>query len=208
MLLEKRMHDFLAELASASPAPGGGSVAALCGALGAALVAMVCRLTVDKPKYADVSAELRETMDQADELRQTFAQLVERDTEAFQAVMSAFRMPKESDELKASRSKAIQEATRGATEVPLEVHSLAVDLMKLAHRAAHKGNVNSISDAGVAAEMALVAARGAAMNVDINLGGLKDHKYVAEAKEKIGSNSLLLSELYDSLKKFVDEKIT
>jgi len=207
MLMERTLQDFLEELASDSPAPGGGSVAALCGALGAALVAMVCRLTVDKPKYADVSDELRQTMDQAETLRQTFARLVDRDTEAFQAVMAAFRMPKESDEQKAARSKAIQEATRGAAEVPLEVHNRTVDLMHLADQAARKGNVNSISDAGVAAELARAAAGGAAMNVKINLGGLKDQDYVTKAEKKLGSNNNALYDIYGTLKKYVDEKI-
>ena len=207
MLVQKTIQDFLEELASDSPAPGGGSVAALCGALGAALVAMVCRLTVDKPKYAEVSDEMHQVMNQAETLRQTFTSLVDRDTEAFQAVMSAFRMPKETDEQKAERSKAIQEATRGATEVPLEVHHRTVDLIQLAHLAAWKGNVNSISDAGVAAEMACSAANGAAMNVQINLGGLKDQDYVAEVRKKVQSNSHKLKEIYYSLKNYVDDKI-
>lgn len=208
MLTDKTVQDFLDELASDSPAPGGGSVAALCGALGAGLVAMVCRLTVDKPKYADVSDEMRRTMDRAETLRKGFAGLVDRDTEAFQAVMSAFRMPKESDEQKAARSKAIQEATRGATEVPLEVHQRTVELIRLAQQAAEKGNPNSVSDAGVAAEMARSAAKGAAMNVQINLGGLKDQDYVAAARNKMDSNNLIINEIYDTLKKYVDQKIT
>ena len=207
MLVEKTVQDFLEELASDSPAPGGGSVAALCGALGSALVAMVCRLTVDKPKYAEVSDELRKALGQAEALRRTFTRLVDRDTEAFQVVMSAFRMPKESDEQKAARSKAIQEATRGATEVPLEVHGLTVELMDLALLAAGKGNVNSVSDAGVGAELARAAAGGAAMNVHINLSGLKDQDYVAEAREKLESNNQSLNEIYETLKKYVDEKI-
>jgi glutamate formiminotransferase/formiminotetrahydrofolate cyclodeaminase len=207
MLVQKTVQDFLEELASDSPAPGGGSVAALCGALGAALVAMVCRLTVDKPKYAQVSDELGEVMNRSDELQRTFSELVERDTQAFQAVMSAFRMPKESDDQKAARSSAIQQATRGATEVPLEVHNLTVDLIQLAHRAAEKGNVNSISDAGVAAEMARAAARGAALNVAINLGGLKDHSYVQKVRKELDTNEQTIKGLYDSVKKLVDQKI-
>jgi formiminotetrahydrofolate cyclodeaminase len=208
MLVQKTVEDFLEELASDSPAPGGGSVAALCGALGAALVAMVCRLTVGKPKYAEVSDELRETMDQAESLRRQFIRLVDRDSEAFQAVMSAFRMPKESDEQKAARSKAIQEATRGAAEIPLEVHQRTVDLMQLASQAAEKGNVNSISDAGVAAEMARAAAGSAAMNVQINLGGLKDHGYVNRARKQLDDNNIKIGKIYDTLKKYVQDKIS
>jgi formiminotetrahydrofolate cyclodeaminase len=125
MLTELRIDEFLQELASSSPAPGGGSAAALCGSLGAALVAMVCRLTVDKPKYADVSEELRGILSEAEQLRQKLEDLVERDTEAFNGVIAAFRLPKETEDQRRERSSAIQEATRGATDVPLEVLSVS-----------------------------------------------------------------------------------
>jgi formiminotetrahydrofolate cyclodeaminase len=207
MLMEKEVNMFVEELASDSPAPGGGSVAALCGALGAALVAMVCRLTVEKPKYAQVSEELRGIMSEADQLHRTFSRLVDADTEAFNAVMAAFRLPKETEEQKGQRSQAIQQATRGAAEVPLEVQSRSVRLLELATVAAQKGNVNSVSDAGVAAEMARAAAHGAALNVRINLGGLKDESYVAETQRKLAATENKISELYHSITKLVEEKI-
>ena len=208
MLTELRVDQFLQELASSSPAPGGGSVAALSGALGAALVAMVCRLTVDKPKYADVREELQAVMSEVEELHRKLADLVERDTEAFNGVMAAFRLPKETEDQKRERSAAIQEATRRATEVPLEVLPLSVRLLELSQVAAEKGNVNSVSDAGVAAEMARAAAGGAALNVQINLGGLKDEAFVTGAREKLSMTTSKINELYDSVSKMVEKKLT
>ncbi|MFC1683129.1 cyclodeaminase/cyclohydrolase family protein [Candidatus Zixiibacteriota bacterium] len=208
MLIDSSVDQFLTELASGSPAPGGGSVAALAGSLGAALVAMVCRLTVDKPKYADVSEQLHAVLAEAEDLGQRFAYLVERDTEAFNAVMAAFRMPKETEDLKRERSAAIQRATRGATEVPLEVHTLTVRLLELSLVTAAKGNVNSVSDAGVAADMARACAHGAYLNVQINLGGLKDENFVAEVREKLATTYSKINALYDSVAKTVEEKIS
>jgi formiminotetrahydrofolate cyclodeaminase len=208
MLMEQEVNQFLQELASISPAPGGGSVAALSGALGAALVAMVCRLTVDKPKYAEVSEELRTVLSEVDELRRKLGELVEKDTQAFDAVMAAFRLPKETEEQKGERSAAIQQATRLATEVPLEVLSLSARVLELSHIVAEKGNVNSVSDAGVAAEMARAAARGAALNVKINLSGLKDEAFITRAQEELSFNDSKISDLYDTVSKLVEAKLT
>jgi formiminotetrahydrofolate cyclodeaminase len=207
MLMELKVNQLLQELASVSPTPGGGSVAALSGALGAALVAMVCRLTVDKPKYAEVSEELQKVLSQVDQLRRKLAELVERDTEAFQGVMAAFRLPKETEEQKGERSAAIQQATRLATEVPLEVISLSARVLELSQKVAEKGNVNALSDAGVAAEMARAAARGAALNVKINLGGLKDGALVARAQKELSITDSKITNLYDTLSKLIEEKL-
>lgn len=207
MLMEQEVNQFLQELASVSPAPGGGSVAALSGALGAALVAMVCRLTVDKPKYAEVSEELRRVLSEVDELRRKLGELVERDTQAFDAVMAAFRLPKETEEQKGERSAAIQQATRLATEVPLEVLSLSARVLELSHIVAEKGNVNSVSDAGVAAEMARAAARGAAFNVKINLSGLKDEAFITRAQKQLSINDSKINNLYDTISKLVEGKL-
>ena len=208
MLTELKIDQFLQELASSSPAPGGGSVAALSGCLGAALVAMVCRLTVDKPKYAEVSEELRGILSEAEQLRQRLEGLVERDTEAFNSVMAAFRLPKETEEQRSERSSAIQEATRRATEVPLEVLSVSARVLELSQVVAAKGNVNSVSDAGVAAEMARAGARGAALNVQINLGGLQDESFVADTRESMSAITNRITTLYSSVIKMVDDKLT
>lgn len=186
MLMTKSVIDFLNEVASDSPAPGGGSVAALSGALGVALTSMVCRLTIGKKKYAEVQQEMEETLKRAEELRSRFSDLIQKDTEAFNAVMRAFGMPKETEEEKRARSAAIQETMKQATLVPLEVMELCTLALPLAKTVAEKGNVNSISDAGVSALMLEAAWAGAALNVRINLQTLEDTTFVEETKAKLG----------------------
>ena len=149
MATRKTMHAFLDEVASSSPAPGGGSVAALAGALGAALTSMVCNLTVGKKKYADVEDEMKKVLEQSEHLRVQFTELIERDTTAFNKVMEAITLPKDTDPQKALRSAAIREATKEATLVPLEVMKHCIDALALAQAVASKGNANSVSDAGV-----------------------------------------------------------
>lgn len=185
MLTTKTINEFLDELASSSPAPGGGSVAALSGALGTALTSMVCRLTIGKKKYADVRQEMEAALRRSEALRASFSELIERDTEAFNAVMQAFAMPKETESEKLARSSAIQVATKRATLIPLRVMELCTEALSPAKIVAEKGNVNSISDAGVAALMLQAACSGAAFNVRINLATLEDKAFVEETSEKL-----------------------
>jgi len=163
---------FYDEVASVSPAPGGGSVAASAGALSAALAAMVSRLTITKKKYADVRDELTQVRDQADRLRADLTQLIDTDKEAFTAVMEAFKLPKGSDEQIAIRDKTVQEATLRAASVPLEVMKKSLEVLHLALTVAQKGNENSITDAGVAGLVGLASVAGARYNVRINLTSL------------------------------------
>lgn len=187
MLTDLTVQTFLDELSSNSPAPGGGSVAALAGSMGAALTAMVCRLTIGKKKYAEVQIEMESSLREAEELRGEFLRLVDEDTAAFKEVMAAFGLPKETAEQQARRSQAIQEATRKATLVPLEVMRHADRAIRLATVVAQKGNKNSVSDAGVGALMLQAACTGAAINVRINLGSLKDDQFVRETTEEVKS---------------------
>ena len=180
MLITKTVNEFIDDVASGSPAPGGGSVAALAGALGAALTAMVCSLTIGKKKYLSVQGEMEEMLRQSGILRTSLAKLIDDDAEAFGTVMKALNMPKETEEEKIRRAEAIQHATKRATEIPLRVMQLCEESLALAKTAAEKGNVNSISDAGVAALMLQAACRGARLNVQINLGSLKDSVFVQE----------------------------
>ncbi len=179
------MKSFLDELASSSPAPGGGSVAALAGALGAALTSMVCNLTIGKKKYADVEQEMKKILKQSEELREQFTVLVEKDTEAFNKVMEAIGLPKENDAQKALRNAAIEAATKEATMVPLEVMKHCIDAMALAQNVAASGNKNSVSDAGVSALMLNAACEGAALNVRINLNGLSNSEFVNWKTEEV-----------------------
>jgi formiminotetrahydrofolate cyclodeaminase len=184
MLIEKKVKEYLAETASSSPAPGGGSASALAGALGISLAEMVINLTVGKKKYADVSAELSDLLPKLATLRSELEQSVDRDTEAFNGVMAAFGMPKENDDEKAARRAAIQEATVKATEVPLHVVETATSALEMVLTAAQKGNKNSASDAGVAGLLLGSAVDGASLNVMINLPGLPDdHPVKAEASQ-------------------------
>ncbi|MBU1652902.1 cyclodeaminase/cyclohydrolase family protein [bacterium] len=174
MLIDRKVKDYLAETASKAPAPGGGSAAALSGALGVALSEMVINLTVGKKKYVDVSAELAALLPQLMAIRHQLEAAIDKDTEAFNLVMHAFGLPKETDEDKAARRNAIREATLKATEVPLGVMQAALKAMQLTLTVAEKGNKNSISDAGVAALLLATAIDGAAYNVRINLPGLPE----------------------------------
>lgn len=187
MLTKKTLSAFLDELASSSPAPGGGSVAALSGALGAALTTMVCNLTIGKKKYTDVESEMKSVRAQAEDLRSRFTALVDKDTDAFNKVIEAFALPKESEAQKSLRTAAIVAATKEATLVPLEVMKHCIDALALAQRVAAAGNVNSASDAGVSALMLHAASEGAALNVKINLNGLSDQDFVGWKSEEVDS---------------------
>ncbi len=187
MLIEETVTTFLDELASNSPAPGGGSVAALSGALGVALTSMVCNLTIGKKKYADVEPEMKNIVRQSEQLRQTFTRLVDSDTVAFNKVMEAFGLPKDTEDQKALRAAAVEAATKEAALVPLEVMKHVIDALALAKVVAEKGNANSLSDAGVSALMLHAAAEGASLNVQINLGGIKDAEFVGWKSEEVAS---------------------
>ena len=184
MLTNLSLSRFLDELASNSPAPGGGSVAALAGAAGAALTSMVCNLTIGKKKYADVQEEMKAVLEQSELLRRELTALIDKDTEAFNAVMAAFGLPKGTEAEQAARKAAIQEATKGATAVPLSVMEICEKALYHARIVAQKGNKNSASDAGVAALMLQASCAGAALNVRINLGGLADTAFVQQTTDR------------------------
>jgi methenyltetrahydrofolate cyclohydrolase len=185
MLTSKTVNEFLDEVASNSPAPGGGSVSALAGSLGAALTSMVCRLTIGKKKYVDVQAELEAVLKVSEGLRTKLTSVIDEDTEAFNRVMTAFGMAKETEEQKTQRNKAIQEATKSATLVPLKLMNLCQEGVELARTVAEKGNRNSLSDAGVSLLLLQAAASGAALNVRINLSGLEDQEFRDETNERL-----------------------
>lgn len=185
MLTTKTVNQFLDEVASNSPAPGGGSVSALAGSLGAALTSMVCRLTIGKKKYLDVQVEMESILKKSEDLRSKLTSIIDEDTEAFNKVMAALGMAKETDDQKAKRNNAIQEATKSATLVPLKLMTLCEEGVGLARAVAEKGNRNSLSDAGVSLLLLQAAANGAALNVRINLPGLEDQKFREETYEKV-----------------------
>ncbi|MBE3040165.1 MAG: cyclodeaminase/cyclohydrolase family protein, partial [Chloroflexi bacterium] len=169
-----RPANFLDDLAAATPTPGGGSAAAHAGAMGAALVAMVARLTVGKKKYATVEAQMTEILNQAERLRRELTAAVDEDSAAFEGVLASFKLPKDTPEQEKVRAEAIEKATLHAAQVPLTVAQKSVSVMALAERAVTLGNLNAISDGASAAAMARAALTSAGYNVRINLAGLAD----------------------------------
>jgi glutamate formiminotransferase/formiminotetrahydrofolate cyclodeaminase len=178
-LVQMTVADFVEETASESPAPGGGSVAAAVGAMGAALATMVANLSSHKRGWDD---RWEAFSDWAEKSKQHYAELlrlIDEDTAAFNAVMTAFGLPKSNDAEKAERHRAIQDATKRAIEVPLRVMEVALASMEVINAMAEIGNPNSVSDAGVAALCARTAVLGAYLNVKINAGNLDDKSYVS-----------------------------
>jgi glutamate formiminotransferase/formiminotetrahydrofolate cyclodeaminase len=176
--------DFADELASESAAPGGGSVAALCGSLSAALSAMVANLTHDKKGFESARTVMDDIASRGQALKKGFLSLVDEDTQAFNRIIEARRMPKATDEEKHAREAAILEANKQATLVPLWVLKSTLTAVELAELVIEKGNPNSLSDGGVAASAARAAAEGAYYNVLINLSGIEDKQFSDSTREE------------------------
>ena len=175
---------FVDTTASDAPAAGGGSVSALEGALGAALTSMVCALTVGKKKYADVQDLAASTEKQAIALKDRYLDIIDRDTEAFNAVSAVFSMPKETDADKAARKAAMQAALKLCTATPMEMMELAVETLRMIDTVSGKLNASAASDLGCAILAMKSAIQGARLNVLINVGGIDDAAFAKEAREK------------------------
>lgn len=174
---QEGIDSYLDKLASGDPEPGGGSAAALVGALGAALVTMVTELTLGKEKFAAVQESVAQIKAGSEKLRAELTELVSLDADAYAKVAAAMKMPKDTDEQKAERNRVLQDALRGAAEVPLQVAEAAAAVARLSLPAAEQGNPNAVSDAGVAVALADAAAQSAALNVKINLAWIDDRAY-------------------------------
>ncbi len=185
MLSDLTVHHFLDALASGEPAPGGGSVAALAGAQGAALIGMVCNLTVGRKKYAAVEAELLAVRAQADSLRARLIDLIDRDTAAYETVMAAYKLPKETPEQLATRTMSIQSALQAATLTPLETLDACVAALELGPIILAKGNPNAVSDGAAGVLSAHAGMHAAALNVRANLNAIADAGFVAAASARL-----------------------
>lgn len=183
--VDMTLDQFLEELASSAPVPGGGSGSALGGALAAGLLSMVCNLTIGKKGYEAVDAEMRKILAKSEEIRVTLPDLLQEDTEVYSAVMDAYRLPRKSAEEKAAREATLQRALREAAEVPLKVAKLCGEIVELCLPAAQKGNKWAVSDAGVAVLLAEASMRGALLNVEINLASISDAEYVSKMRAEI-----------------------
>jgi glutamate formiminotransferase/formiminotetrahydrofolate cyclodeaminase len=201
------LRTFVDEVASSSPAPGGGSVSAAAGSLAAALGAMVCRLTVGKKAYAEVKDRIGELLKETDALRDDLLTLVKKDAESFDAVMAAMKMPRESDAQKEERAAAVQKATIVATQIPLQVMRKSLEAVRLAAEIARIGNVNSVSDAGVGAILGRTAVEGAYFNVMINLPGIDNKDLAGEIKAEAEEILAEADKLVADARRTVLEKI-
>jgi formiminotetrahydrofolate cyclodeaminase len=181
------MDDFVASVAGSSPVPGGGSVSALAGQLAASLAQMVAGLTVGRKRYVEVEGEMQEVAHVARALGERLAALVREDADAYGLVSAAYKLPKDDEASVAAREEAIQAALTKAAEVPLETARACSDVARLAVTCAAKGNVNTVSDAGVAALLAEAGCRGAAYNVQINVSSLADRAMGEALAEEVNA---------------------
>ena len=184
-LVEQRVIDFVAATASKEPTPGGGAIAALTAATGAALAEMVANLTFGKKGYEAVQTEMEELQAKAEAIRKRMLELSQADADVFNIFMNALGLPKNTDEEKAARTVAIQQAYKDAAMVPFEIGELANQIFDLAELASRKGNQNLITDGIIAAINARAAVKSAFLNVRINLSGIKDESFVAELTSKM-----------------------
>ena len=200
-LVDMTVKDYLDLLTSDAPAPGGGSVSALSAAQGVGLVAMVADLTIGREKYAEYEEVCKAAKEEALKLYSAFVEGIDKDTEAFNKVSAAYKLPKDTDEEKAARSAAIREANVGATEVPFETVKLCLEGLKITETMVGKSNPNAASDLGVAALNLLAGIRGAWLNVKINLPGIKDEALKAEFE----SGEAMVDEAYVISKRIYEE---
>jgi methenyltetrahydrofolate cyclohydrolase len=177
MIINEPLQNFLDKLASSAPTPGGGSVAALTGSLGAGLVTMVSCLTTGKEKFKDVQPQIDNLMKNSEKLRGELQALIQKDIDVFGSLSLVYAMPKNSDAEKAARTAKMQEVLKKACQVPFEIGEKALEVAKLAKTAAEIGNPGAVSDAGVAVLLANCCAQSAALNVKINVNSIKDTEY-------------------------------
>jgi len=183
--VEQSVTEFLGLLASKDPTPGGGSGAALGGALAASLVSMVCNLTIGKRGYEGVQEPMRNILARSEGLRQELLELLESDTQVYGKVMETYRLPRKTDEQKAARTVAMQAALKDAADVPFQIAERCARVVDLALPAAEMGNRWAVSDAGVGALLAEASMRAALLNVDINLASIKDLSYVEDMRTRV-----------------------
>lgn len=194
-LTDKTSKEFLTELASSAPTPGGGGAAAMAGALAAALASMVANLTLGKEKFAAQEPEIKALLEQAETTRQELLALVEADAAVFGSFMSCYKLPKNTEEEKAARTQAIRKAAKGAAEVPLNIARASAKVLRIAKRIVEIGNPGVVTDGACSALLARAALRCAVYNVVINLGLTKDEEYnttISQELEQLKQEALSL----------------
>lgn len=207
MIKDKSIQTFLDELASKASTPGGGSAAAIMGAMGAALISMVANFTVGKKGYEAVDQQAQQVLDNAEKLRAQLTDMIKADVDVFNRVMGSYGLPKDTDEQKAARSAEIQSALKEATDVPLACARVSAEVIKLSETVAEIGNKNVISDAGVAVLAGQAALRSAALNVYINIGGIKDEAFVKDRQQQLDGILTGMDELTEKVYQLVKSKL-
>ncbi len=207
MYIDEKLQRYLDDLASARPTPGGGSTAALSGAMGAALASMVCRLTIGKDAYAGVQQEIEELLKQTEHLRLRFQQLMQEDIETYGRLSACYKLPRETSEERAARTAAIQKQLVEAALVPLEVVERAADLAQCCQRIADIGNATVLSDVATGAILASGAGEGAALMVRINLRAMKNDELVAELEERLSRALTVIAEGVHGVIKIVGGRV-
>lgn len=207
MYPEMPIEAFLARLASADPEPGGGAAAALAGATGAALVGMVASLTLGREKFAAVQEEMEQARSRAESLRAALVAAIDQDAESFRRVMDAYRLPRQTEEEKATRKQALQHALREATAPPREVVRLCREVAGWSRATAEKGNPQVITDAAIAGILAEAAAQSAALNVRINLGPIDDPAFTEPLWAEIQENLEAIRAVRDEVLRYTYERL-
>jgi methenyltetrahydrofolate cyclohydrolase len=206
-ILDQPVRQFLGELASKAPTPGGGSVAALTGAMAAGLITMVCDLTIGKSQHADFEAEAQSLRERAEVLRAELEQLAQADVNVFNNLMAAYRLPRTTDADAASRRAAIQKVTRQAAEVPLRVARAGVGLLPLCAPLARQGARAAVSDVGVAALLIQSTVPAALLNVEINLAVLEDQLFVRQTRAQAEDLTIGIDEEVAGVLRLVRDRI-
>ncbi len=201
---DKSIQQFLDELASKRATPGGGSAAAILGAQSAALISMVCNLTIGKEKYAHVEEEMQSLLKQSESLREELTAMIKADVDVFDKLMASYGLPKNTDEEKQTRSAQIQSVLKEATAVPLDCAKACAKTIKFSRIAAEKGNIGVISDAGVAVMAGYSGLKSAALNVYINAGSIKDKEFsdaaLVELEQIMNGADVQTEEIYQIVK--------
>lgn len=207
-MLSKSVIEFLNDVSSGSPVPGGGSVSAIAGALGTSLISMVLNLTTSSKKYEEFHQFANENQIEATRISERLKRLVVEDAEAFDKVMSAYKLPKNTDEEKAQRKKAIEEATKQAIAVPLETGKQCIEALSIINKVIEKSNKNAISDLGVANLLLKAACEGALYNVFINLGSITENSYIEEVKKVVSKMTERKEELFSDNKTRIEKLLS
>jgi len=208
MYINKPLENFLEDTASGTPTPGGGSVAALVGSLGAALLCMVANFTVGKPKYKIVEKDVKEILKKTEELKNNLSALIQEDVEAYGKFAQASKMPKETPQMKKKRAQALQKALKEAAEVPWRTAEASFQVIELGQKLLPKGNPNLVTDIAVGVLLAEAALQSAVVNVEINLSFIKDEEYKKEKSKSLSRISSRAFQMKNEVVEKIQKKLT